>query len=861
MNHTDLMMSGTQRSWFPRKACISAAAIGIIAASASAQSRDIQDAINALNGAAGTTNPVSQPSGTAAASGSKSDIFGPGSSSDAAPLNDGENIAVSEFLTVDIFVKDEDLTNVLRLLAEQSRKNIVASRDVSASVTANFYGVTFYEALDAILHVNGYGYEEKGNFIYVYTIEELEAIRASQRTVAHRIVRLDYLKADDAAKFVQPALSPDGTITASGAVSDFTLSDGTPIGGEDFANETTLVITDYEENIEEIVALLEELDTRPAQVLVEATILQTALTEANAFGVDFAILDSVNFLDFFEFGGPLGSALGLTGRGENQVAPIDNKATAVNTGVGNIGGPASFRASVISNDVAFFIRALDEVSDVSIVSNPKILTLNRQPARVLVGRKVGYLQSTSTDTATSQTVEFLDTGTQLAFRPFIMPKDGTIRLELAPRVSEGVIRNSTDLGGNTITIPDEINQELITNVIVPDGATVVLGGLFRESTTLSRSQVPFLGDLPIVGGAFRGHDDVTDRSEIMFLITPTVVNDQILLDQGERSTAYADQVRVGSRQGLLPFSRERQTAQLNIEAQRHAQEGNFEKAAWCLRRSLELNPMQPEARRLQEVLFNETSEAGTRSLMEHIIDGEIEERFGKLGEAYLKAEEEKTLAALAAKEAKLAQRSAKSNSKPATTSNSDLTSGFDLPEDSTLSMGSNPQGPQASNTYGPEAYTDSDLYIEGDESAPLTEVELGLYDELQSLDAMADRTSSIRSDISTIDSSMWTGTLPPQAFDAFDAIANAGVEGHQSQGDASLLATDPDLALSFRGNTATSTFSFGSPILSVINAAISTEWSSRWNGFLAYVDEATAPNSGNNDTAITDAFDSADDSN
>src|SRR5204862_638788 len=127
------------------------------------------------------------------------------------------------------------------------------------------------------------------------------------------------------------------------------------------------------------------------------------------------------------------------------------------------------------NDVAAFIRMLDEVSNTTIISRPNILCLNRQSGHVLVGRKVGYLNTTSTDTTTTQTVEFLDTGTQLYFRPFVSA-DGMIRMELKPKVSEAVIRNVTNSGGAAVTIPDEISNELTTNVMVRDGQTVVLGG-------------------------------------------------------------------------------------------------------------------------------------------------------------------------------------------------------------------------------------------------------------------------------------------------------------------------------------------------------------------------------------------------
>jgi hypothetical protein len=295
--------------------------------------------------------------------------------------------------------------------------------------------------------------------------------------------------------------------------------------------------------------------------------------------------------------------------------------------VGNTSGPAGVRYGLVSGDVAVFVRLLDEVSDTSIISRPNILTLNRQPARVLVGRKVGYLSTTSTDTATTQTVEFLDTGTQLYFRPFVS-RDGEIRMELKPQVSEAVIREATDATGAAVTIPDEITNEIVTNVMVRDGQTIVLGGLFRESTQAGRRQVPFLGDLPIIGAAFRGHDDSSERSEILFMISPSVINDSELVAQGEIGKKKIAQVRAGFRAGLLPWSREKQSSQLVIEAQRLVREGKTQAALNKLQRSLRLYPYQIDAIALREALMSDEKMWPSRRMMDDIVYGVMTDMVG-----------------------------------------------------------------------------------------------------------------------------------------------------------------------------------------------------------------------------------------
>lgn len=541
-------------------------------------------------------------------------------------------VKVSEHNTVDLHVKDEDLANVLQLLSMQTQKNIIASKNVSARVTATLYGVTFYEALDAILHVNGFGYLEKGNFIYVYTNEELKQIEAALKKRVAKVIRLNYLNATDAKNFAEPLLSKDGgQIQTAEKTANFAIPDKSPTGKDDFAHTATIVVIDYEENIAAIEEMIRQIDTRPSQVLIEATILQTSLTEENAFGIDFSVIGDLKFTDFINIGGPLGAANGLikggTGSSTGGLSPSDNQGTAVVSSPGNTAGKGTFKAGVVAGDLSIFLKTLDEVTDSIILSNPKILTLNRQPARVLVGTRVGYLSTTSTDTSTTQTVEFLDTGTQLYFRPFVS-SDGDIRMELKPQVSSAEIRTVTDSNGAAVTIPDEITQELVTNVNVRDGQTIVLGGLFTDNQTFTRRQVPFLGDIPVIGAAFRGNDDKTDRSEIIFLVTPTIVTDQAIASAAEKAQSDMERLRAGSRQGLLPWSREKMTGQLNVEAEKLAREGQYDKALWLVQRSLSLNPRQPEVYRLRERITGEREMWNDPSRMENYFHDDATKRLG-----------------------------------------------------------------------------------------------------------------------------------------------------------------------------------------------------------------------------------------
>ena len=547
----------------------------------------------------------------------------------ALAANDAQDVVVDDFGTVDISVQDTDLAQVLQMLSLQSRKNIITSKRVSARVTANLYDVTFKEALDAILHVNGYGYIEQGNFIYVYTLEEIAELEKAARKTESRRFALEYLAAADAAEFVKPLLSDKGKLSFLGEVEKGFRPDDTSAGEDSWAYAAMLVVNDFPENVESITKLLGELDTPPQQVVVEATVVSTVVNEDNAFGVDFSVIVNSEFTKYFN---PLAAVNDLI-RGNNTpgarptspdqgFVPNNASVEAVTSTVGNTAGPGGLKVGVIQGDVAVFLRVLDEVTDSTVLARPRVMALNRQRAQVLVGDRIAYLSTTQTETSTTQAVQFLDTGIRLVFRPFIS-SDGSIRMELYPSVSEARLRSSTGVRGTGQEIPDERTSEITTNVRMRDGQTLVLGGLFQEDTTISRSQVPWLGDIPIVGAAFSGQTDKITRREIMFLITPTIVHDQLVDAWSKQAEEFVDAVRVGARAGLLPFSRELMTGNQNHDAYAAFQAGDHETAMFHINNSLRINPNQPEIQKLRNQISSQSTELPTRSLMDQILETEL----------------------------------------------------------------------------------------------------------------------------------------------------------------------------------------------------------------------------------------------
>lgn len=529
-------------------------------------------------------------------------------------LPQSQSISVGTFGLIDLHVKELSISQVLQLLSIQSQRNIIASRNVAGTLSADLYGVDFYEALDALLHTNGFAYREKGNFIYVYTAAELRTMEEAERKLTRRVVRLNYLTATEASTFVSPLLSSVGAIAVSSNVTagfQPSINDG---GANSYAHPDTLLIHDYPENVDQIAAVLAELDVRPKQVLLEATVLKAELREDNAFGVDLTILADFAFT---EFTGGAPQAINALINGA-----VTGTAQAFQTNVGDTGTRFNTRIGIISDDIAAFIKAMDQVVDTTVIAHPKLLVLNRQKADLLIGRRLGYISTTATETATTQTVEFLDVGTQLTVRPFV-GDDDFIRMELKPSVSAGEI-----IAQQGFVIPNQDTQELTTNVMVRNGQTVVLGGLFSEETTTLRKQVPGVGDIPILGWAFRGHDDQVRRSEVIFLVTPTVMRDEALYATGERMTQNVELAQIGARQGLLPWSRSKLTAAHYRNAMQHYQAGNADKALWSANMALRLDPRFIEARKLKEQITGEHVTPVNRSMLKDVIEGVVREQLG-----------------------------------------------------------------------------------------------------------------------------------------------------------------------------------------------------------------------------------------
>lgn len=532
--------------------------------------------------------PTTSPSGEALAI--ADDAAAPTSQPSEGRSVSSSEVSMNDAGTVEIHVNDANLVEVLRMLSLQSQKNIIASKDVHGTITANLYEVTVREALDAILHANGYAYREKGNFIYVYTAKEIAEIEKSERQMKTEIFRVFYTPAANAATMIKPVLSKNGgevAVTTPAKVGIASAPTGG--GGNDHAADEVLVVTDYPENIDAARKILAEIDRRPQQILLEATILRATLNEDNALGVDFNILGGVDFSSFTSNQGQINGA---------QAAELgDGRVHSVGTGnTFSSAVPQGFKVGVVSSSVSVFVSALEQITDTTIMANPKVLALNRQQGEVFVGNEDGYYTTVTTETTTSQSVESLKTGTRLIFRPYIA-SDGFIRMEVHPEDSNGQV--------NANGLPSKSTTEVTSNVMVKDGHTIIIGGLFRETSVSGRNQVPFFGNIPIAGLLFKNQRDRTVREEVIILLTPHIIKDDASFSRlSEEELKRTESLRVGVRKGMMPWGRERLAEGWYEAARKELAKPNPDRslARWHLDAATNLNPKFIEAIELKQQL-------------------------------------------------------------------------------------------------------------------------------------------------------------------------------------------------------------------------------------------------------------------
>jgi len=402
-------------------------------------------------------------------------------------------------------LRDADIRDALHAMAKLAKLNVVLSSSVQGKVTVSLNGLSPRDAIFAVLRVPGFVSQEYGGVIYVGTEQEIQNLGYVTDQLATRIYRPNYTPAKELESLIKPLLTPQiGLITISTAAESGIAPDATNAGGDKYAGTDILIVRDYERVLQEVDRIVREIDVRPAQVAIEAMILSVNLDDEDQFGVSFELLRNEGHIKF---------GWGLVPKSLNDIK-FDN------TGM---------KLAFLDGSIGAFVNALESIGDTNVIATPRLLVLNKHRAEILIGKELGYVSTTFTETSSSQTVDFLKVGAQLVIRPFIS-NDGLIRMEVHPELSTGSVQIT-----NNFTVPNKDTTQVTTNIMVPNGVTVVIGGLMREDLETSASQIPFLGNLPLVGAAFRNKTETTKKQEIIVLITPYIVDDYRIAADGAAS--------------------------------------------------------------------------------------------------------------------------------------------------------------------------------------------------------------------------------------------------------------------------------------------------------------------------------------
>jgi len=405
--------------------------------------------------------------------------------------------------------RDMDIRAVLDGIAKEGNFSVVTSRSINAAsppitVNMSLNDVEVQEALKIVLRTTGLTSRREGAFLYVGTQEDFREIDTAQDAVRTRIYYPNYVRASELQTLITPLLTKQvGKSSVSSAAETGIPVSAENTGSDSNAQGEVLIVRDYESVLWQVDQIINDVDKRPRQVAIEAMVLSVRLNDSNRRGVDFALLHDQAHMRLIS-GSPLGTL------------------TDISTKEGGL------KVGFLDSSLAVFMDALETIGDTNVIASPRLTCLNRQRAEILIGSKLGYVSTTVTETAATQSIQFLDVGTQLRFRPFIS-SDGTIRLEVHPEVSSGNVRVL-----NGFTLPDKEVTEVTTNILCYDGSTVIIGGLIREELATTASQIPLLGNLKWAGWLFRRKTETKDRRELIVLISPRIVKDDVMNREAEQ---------------------------------------------------------------------------------------------------------------------------------------------------------------------------------------------------------------------------------------------------------------------------------------------------------------------------------------
>jgi type IV pilus assembly protein PilQ len=419
--------------------------------------------------------------------------------------------------------QDIDVRSVLQLLADTSGQNIVVSDSVAGNLTLRLQNVPWDQALDIVLRTKGLDKRRQDNVIIIGPTEEL-ATREKAELAAHKEVQelspthtefmqVNYAKVADLAKLIKSTGGKDSMLSPRGSLS---VDERT----------NTLLVQDTSDKLSDIRRLVQILDVPVKQVLIEARIVIVSDTFERDLGARFGVSAASSLT------GSANSLLAISGNNQatNSILAGGKPATTtlpattldnryqVNTPAANTNG--SFGVSLLAGSylVDLELSAAQNEGKSETISSPRIITANQKQATIMQGVEIPYQESASSGATTTQ---FKDAVLKLKVTPLITP-DNRVILDLDVS-DDSVGQQVTSATGGSV--PSIDTREIITQVLVNDGQTVVLGGILDTTKSRSANKVPFLADIPVLGYLFRSTTDINNKTELLIFITPKILRE------------------------------------------------------------------------------------------------------------------------------------------------------------------------------------------------------------------------------------------------------------------------------------------------------------------------------------------------
>jgi len=405
----------------------------------------------------------------------------PSSKAEEAPEYDRMQPSDSRRMSLD--VQGADVQTVLRSLAEFSGKNIVASKEVKGEVTLRLRNVPWRHALDIVLKSQGLGMIETGQTILISNLETLRKEEMEKRSAERaqeellpletRILPINYAQAKEMSKSVEKTMTKRGHIEVD-------------------ERSNTLIVTDISDKLDQVDAMIRNLDTRTPQVEIVARLVDVDVSATRDLGIKWG----VHNLDLFD--------AGVTEHVDVNAADVTGPA-----GVVQLGTIKSF------GSIDATLQALETANKANIISNPRITTVNNREASVVVGKQIPLIVQ---DFAGNAVTQLTTIGIKLNVTPHINTGN-RITMDVHPEVSD-LASQATVQGGIIIntTMAD-------TRVMVNDGETAVIGGLIRSNESTLKRGIPILMDIPLLGNLFRSSSATKQKRELLIFVTPKILGE------------------------------------------------------------------------------------------------------------------------------------------------------------------------------------------------------------------------------------------------------------------------------------------------------------------------------------------------